>query len=1413
MVSRKLLLTVIAILVLFQACPDAIYNPFQKDTYKSPESQKDITSFIFEASKNTVLSIDAIGIIGKNIVDVTVPYNTNITALIPTINITGKSINPGTNVAQTFSDGVGLKYTVTGNDGSKKEYMVTVHIAKNDAKDINLFVFASALNPALSVDLSGVITGTNIDCIVPSGTDISNLIPTIGITGISINPASGAAHAFTDGAGVPYTVTAADASTKIYTITVFKPPKPENSGVITFSGIGTNSITLDWTKATDDQTPQANLLYLVYYSMTNNIDTVVNIETNGIPVGVYTTDITSKTINGLLDSKAYYFNVIVQDQNGDKAAYAMGSQATADGTPPIAGNSGVLTFSGVTTNTVTVNWTKATDNITPQANLQYLVYYSTSNNIDTVANIEANGTAVGSYSTNINAMPISSLTDSIMYYFNVIVKDSSNNKRAYIMNSQGTGDGTPPVAGNSGTLTFSGISSSAITINWTKATDNQTAQANLQYLLYYSLTNNIDTVGNIEGNGTPIGTYSSDMNTKTASGLSDGITYYFNVIVKDQNNNKTAYAMGSQATLDITPPVAGNSGALSFVGVTANSITVNWTKATDNSTPQASLQYLLYYSMSNNIDTVTNIEANGTAAGTYAADINSKTVNTLTEGATYYFNVIVKDLSNNKRAYVMSLQATPDGTPPQAGNSGTLTFSGVSANSITVNWTKATDNSTPQASLLYLLYYSTSNNIDTVTNIEANGTAAGTYAANINSKTVNALTEGATYYFNVIVKDLSNNKSAYLMGSQATTDVTPPVAGNSGTLSYVGITSSSITVNWTKATDNSTPQANLMYLLYYSTSNNIDTVTNIEANGTAAGTYTADINSKTLSSLLDSKTYYFNVIVKDLSNNKKAYTMSSATTTDGTPPVPGNSGMLTFSGATAHTINVGWTKATDNISAQSTLQYLVYYSTSNNINSVVNAEANGTSFGTYSADINTKLITGLSDSTPYYFNVIVKDENSNKAAYSMSSYTMPDAIPPAQVIITNVTEGNAQVILQWTDPADADFDHVEITWSPGGSTINPVSKGVQTFTATGLTNTTEYTFSIVSVDTATNKSSAVVIKATPTTSGPFISYCIYTDSDLNAIRGGIKAGWDKTKSYIIMADINLSAYSPWTPIGSSSSDYFSGNLNGNGHTITGLTINRSASDYNGLFGYVNGSSAISNLSIINCNITGGNYTGGLVGYFNSTSILAAIRNCYVSGTITGNGMNAGGMAGQVYGSGAQGKMSGCGTNVTVTGTSFYIGGLVGQANLSWQITECYSSGSVTGTGSGGFIGGLVGYLNVTVTNCYTRCVVTSDGTYVAGFTGGTMAALSTNYATGNVTRSSGTGSFAGFSSYGSGAITGSYYNCVLSSGLTDNAAGTRKTTAEMQTQTTYSGWDFTTKWNIDPLVNDGYPYLRNNPPR
>ncbi len=141
-------------------------------------------------------------------------------------------------------------YTVTGLDSSTKDYTVTVTVALNPAKDITAYSFAS---PAAV----GVITGNAIAVSVPAGTNVTALVASFTTTGTSVTvgatpQVSGVtANNFTS----PriYTVTAADGSTKNYTVTVTVAPSvapkditafgftsPAAVGVITGTNIAVN---------------------------------------------------------------------------------------------------------------------------------------------------------------------------------------------------------------------------------------------------------------------------------------------------------------------------------------------------------------------------------------------------------------------------------------------------------------------------------------------------------------------------------------------------------------------------------------------------------------------------------------------------------------------------------------------------------------------------------------------------------------------------------------------------------------------------------------------------------------------------------------------------------------------------------------------------------------------------------------------------------------------------------------------------------------------------------------------------------------------------------------------------------------------------------------------------------------------
>ncbi|MBQ6005794.1 MAG: hypothetical protein IJL14_06070 [Selenomonadaceae bacterium] len=123
-------------------------------------------------------------------------------------------------------------------------------------------------------------------------------------------------------------------------------------------------------------------------------------------------------------------------------------------------------------------------------------------------------------------------------------------------------------------------------------------------------------------------------------------------------------------------------------------------------------------------------------------------------------------------------------------------------------------------------------------------------------------------------------------------------------------------------------------------------------------------------------------------------------------------------------------------------------------------------------------------------------------------------------------------------------------------------------------------------------------------------YLIKTSDHMRQLASHVNGGNNYSGiNFKLANDINLAG--EWTPIGTSSGK-FSGNFDGDGHTISGLTI--SGDDNQGLFGYLDGAT-LKNVHLTGASITGKNNVGGIVGNANNSQI----SGCSVQGNITGSG--------------------------------------------------------------------------------------------------------------------------------------------------------------------------------------------------
>lgn len=212
---------------------------------------------------------------------------------------------------------------------------------------------------------------------------------------------------------------------------------------------------------------------------------------------------------------------------------------------------------------------------------------------------------------------------------------------------------------------------------------------------------------------------------------------------------------------------------------------------------------------------------------------------------------------------------------------------------------------------------------------------------------------------------------------------------------------------------------------------------------------------------------------------------------------------------------------------------------------------------------------------------------------------------------------------------------------------------------------------------------------------------------------------DMTLNCTLADNIDLTG-KDWTPIGTSFGNSYTGTFDGNGKTITGLTVTGS-DRYTGLFGFIKGT--VKNVVLTEINITSGTFVGGVAGW----SFGGNIENCSVSGSVSGS--DVGGVVGYQQG----GSITGCSSSATVKGTQ-RAGGVAGVTNSGATLTACYATGDVTVENDGpnnACAGGVVGSnAYSTVIACYAAGNVSGTGSgtiHVGGVVGENYATVTACY--------------------------------------------------------------------------------------
>lgn len=618
-----------------------------------------------------------------------------------------------------------------------------------------------------------------------------------------------------------------------------------------------------------------------------------------------------------------------------------------------------------------------------------------------------------------------------------------------------------PYAPTIGTAT-AGVTSARVT--WTAPADNGGAA-----ITSYVITSS-------PGGITATTSSGSDL-SGTVTGLTAGTSYTFTV----QAVNSVGTGDSSAASNSVTPYTT--PGAPQSVTATAGSsqVALTWSAPASDG-----YNTITEYRITDGSGATTDVSAN----------VTSRTFTGLTPGATYSYTVTAKNAAGYGTASA-AVTATPYTTPgvPQ---SVTATASYSSGSRITVSWSapasdgyntiteyRITDNSGAttdvSANVTSRVFtglvaaraysytvaaknaagYGTASSaasatafglpgtpvISTVTAgntqatvtwsaVDANGSAITNYRVAASpggaytdtsgtSAVVTGLTNGTAYTFTVT----ATNAAGDSVSAASSPAVTPNVVPNAPTAVSASAGKLNATVSWSAPVSNG-GTAVLGYKIYRASDSSL--------------LATVSASPTTITDLSANVSYAFYVVAYNAAGDGAASSTSNSVTPYTNPGAPTISGTPTVGNAQA---TVSWTAAAANSSAIT--NYRITSSPDGITKDVSGDQTSGT-------------ITGLTNGTAYTFTVTATNAAGDGPASDPSSPAVTPYTVPSKPVIVSATAGNKQATVVWSSDVSANgsaIQYYRVTASPGGL-YKDVSDGVYSAVVAGLTNGTNYTFTV-----------------------------------------------------------------------------------------------------------------------------------------------------------------------------------------------------------------------------------------------------------------------------------------------------------------------------------------------------------------
>jgi chitodextrinase len=846
----------------------------------------------------------------------------------------------------------------------------------------------------------------------------------------------GTTYAFTvlakDAAGNASALSGSRIATTLGDITA--PNAPTN---ITRGALTTTSVALSWTASTD--TGGSGIL---------NYDVIKN----GTTVSTVTT--TSTTVTGLTASTAYTFTVKGRDKGGNVSAASLELPVTTTTTDTIVPSiPTALTNPNKTETTADLTWTASADNV---AVAGYEIFR---------ASVKVGTSTTASFTD-------SGLVPGTAYSYTVRAYDAPYNRSAASTALSVTTivDTVAPTAPTS--LTSPSHTDNSVSLSWTASSDSLGVTS-------YDIYRGTIKVG------------SSSTTTYTDIGLIGNTAYSYTIKARDLASNTSAASTSLSVTTNADLVAPATPQAPAVTALTFTSVTLAWLSTSDN---VGVVNYRVY--------------RNGALAATVSGTTLAYADNGQTPNTAYSYYINAVDAAGNVSAASATVSATTlnEAVAPTAPNN--ISVSSKTDSTIALTWNAGAD---------------TGGSGIVRNDIYRDGSLIGTSTSS--SYTASGLAPSTAYAFSVVANDAAGNSSTASLSFSAMTKVDQTDPSVPTGLTSPSKTEATASISWAASTDNvavigyevlrggvrvgtangtSYTDVGLKPGTAYSytlksfdaignrsnassavsvTTINDTTAPTAPANlavgevgaGTVALTWNAgsdavgvagyDIlrNGSTVGNsvgrayvdtgLTGSTNYVYTVKTRDLAGNLSPASNSVTASTRIDTTAPTAPSLPTFGAITATSIVLNWLAAKDDAG-------IANYDVK--CDDVIVGTTTGLTF----------TVTALSPNSTHALSLIARDSagNTSSATANVSATTLVDTTAPTvpkTLLLSARTDSSLQ--FSWTGSTDtggsgvASYEIFRDGTAVGTSTTS-------TFTDSGLTPATAYSYAIVAIDVAGNRS-------------------------------------------------------------------------------------------------------------------------------------------------------------------------------------------------------------------------------------------------------------------------------------------------------------------------------------------------------